>query len=93
VSHAVAESAKFDVKRDPATQCEVKVGDTGLEHPPLALSKTPISGEGGAKSGARHAPKQLSDPGLAMIMESWPSLPEHIRAAMKALVLIAREQR
>ncbi|MHC4743737.1 MAG: tyrosine-type recombinase/integrase, partial [Planctomycetota bacterium] len=31
VSHPVKESAKFDVKRDPATLCEAKVGDTGLE--------------------------------------------------------------
>jgi len=31
VSHPVRESAKFDVKRNPATQCEALVGDTGLE--------------------------------------------------------------
>ena len=31
VSHPIRESAKYDVKRDPATQCEAKVGDAGFE--------------------------------------------------------------
>jgi len=71
------------------------MGDTGLEHPPLALSKTPISGEGGAKSDARLAPKQVKHPeidtqnlppDLAEIVAVWPELPGHIKAAVKALV-------
>jgi hypothetical protein len=32
------------------------MGDTGLEHPPLALSKTQFLDKGGAKSDARNAP-------------------------------------
>ncbi|MHC4742632.1 MAG: hypothetical protein ACYS8Z_12010 [Planctomycetota bacterium] len=72
------------------------MGDTGLEHPPLALSKTLISGEGGAKSDARRAqkaenrPKNLP-PDLAEIVAKWPTLQEHIRAAIKALVQVAEE--
>ena len=30
-SHPVSESAKFDVKRDPASQCETSVGRVGIE--------------------------------------------------------------
>ncbi|MGD1041508.1 MAG: hypothetical protein ABR913_00425 [Sedimentisphaerales bacterium] len=65
------------------------MGDTGLEHPPLEQSKTSISASGGAKSGAPNAPKASQtpqDPDLAMVVEHWPNLPEHIRAAIKALV-------
>lgn len=58
----------------------------GHEHPPLALSKTPISGEGGAKSGAHDAPKVPADPDLALIVDRWPNLPEPIRQAVLALV-------
>ena len=68
------------------------MGDTGLEHPPLALPKTPISGEGGAKSDARRAPKPSSDPDLAEVVSRWPELPEHIKAAVKALVRTAEGQ-
>ena len=62
---------------------------------PLALSKTAIPEEGGAKSDARLAPKQVNDPkidtpnlppDLAEIVTAWPDLPEHIREAIKMLV-------
>jgi len=61
------------------------MGRVGIEHPPLAQSKTPISESGGAESGAHDAPKPIQDPVLTEIVAAWPQLPEHIRAAIKAL--------
>ncbi len=61
------------------------MGDAGQEHPPVAVSKTPISEGGGAKSDARCAPAKTKDPDLDMVVNKWPELPEHIKAAIKAL--------
>ena len=62
------------------------MGPPGHEHPPLTAPKTPISGSGGAKSDAPDAPKASQDADLAAIVKAWPGLPEHIKAAIKALL-------
>jgi len=62
------------------------MGDEGIEHPPLALSEAAISRSGGAKSGAHDAPNPMHDSDLALIVDRWPMLPEHIKAAVKALI-------
>ena len=62
------------------------MGDAGIERPPLALSETAISAEDGAKSGALPAPDVIHDADLAEITAAWSKLPEHIQAAIMALV-------
>jgi hypothetical protein len=68
------------------------MGDMGLEHSPLALSKTAISAESGAKSHAHDAPSPIHDPDLTRIVAVWQQLPEHIKAAVMALVQSASKQ-
>jgi hypothetical protein len=41
---------------------------------------------GGAKSGALAVEKPTIDPALAAILDAWPTLPEPIKAAIRALV-------
>jgi len=62
------------------------MGRVGHEHPTLTVSKTAISGSGGAKSDAPDAPKPTQDADLTAIIKAWPDLPEHIKQAIKALV-------
>lgn len=67
------------------------MGDAGLERPRLLLSKTAISTIGGANSGARNAPntpQTTQDSDLALVVDRWPNLPEHIKATVKALIQI-----
>ena len=62
------------------------MGRVGHEHPPLPVSKTPISAEGGAKSDAHNAPNTLCDPDLARLVKAWPSLPKHIKTEINRLI-------
>ncbi len=63
-----------------------RMGDEGIEHPPLALSKTPILETPSAKEGAPRAENTPVDPDLAEVNAAWPKLPEHIKAAVLALI-------
>lgn len=58
------------------------MGRGGHEHPPLALSKTPISESGGTESGTLNS----KDSDLPLVVERWPELPEHIKKAIEVLV-------
>ena len=55
----------------------------GIEQSALKGSKTAISKKGGAKCGALQS---KNDPDLQLIIDRWPELPGHIKAAIKALV-------
>ena len=70
---------------------EAPVGLVGHEHPALTRPKTSISQTPRAKSSAPHSQKSSPDPDLAKVEEVWPELPEHIKAAIKALVRTAIE--
>jgi hypothetical protein len=62
------------------------MGRIGFEHPPVKVSKTPISESGGAKTDTRHAPKAPKDADLDIVVKAWTELPEHIKEAIKALI-------
>ncbi len=66
----------------------------GAEHPAQTPRKKAISDQGGAESGAPDAPNALrrpNDPSLCRIIDTWPDLPEAIRAGIVAMVRAAVE--
>ena len=53
---------------------------------PVSASETPISEKRGTESGTPDAQNTPLEPDLALIVDRWPNLPEHIRQAVRALV-------
>ena len=62
------------------------MGDTGLEHLAKTPGKTSNSKASGAESGAVVDEIGSIDPDLLRISEAWPTLPEHLRKAVLAIV-------
>jgi hypothetical protein len=68
------------------------MGDEGIEHPPLAGSKRPISensSESGTDSGTldgESADSDDSDPDLQLVIQRWPGLAPELRAAIVRMV-------
>jgi hypothetical protein len=58
----------------------------GIEHPSSTLSKTPISREASAKSGALHARNDPQDPELAYLTNRWPTLHPALKSQIMAIV-------
>lgn len=91
----------MEQKQCNATQCDTVrsgIGAKGIEQCALAGSKTPILGEGGAKSGARSAPNQASGggtlpPDLAEIVAAWPELPAYLKTGFTASIRAYLEDR
>jgi hypothetical protein len=59
---------------------------SGVEHTPNSTGKHALRDQSGAKSGAPIAETQPIDPDLTALVAAWPKLPDHIRAAIRALV-------
>jgi len=62
------------------------MGDDGLEPTQESSGNRGGGDQSGAECGAVGAPKSTFGPELAAVVEAWPELPEHIRAAILALV-------
>jgi len=60
---------------------------------PVSASKTPIPQERGTESGTVEGEDTPKDPELALIVERWPKLSEHIRAAVLTLVRTSAENK
>ncbi len=62
------------------------MGGRRFEQTALTPQKTPIPETRGTESGTPNGENTSSDPDLALIQDRWPTLPEHIKAAILALV-------
>jgi len=69
------------------------MGPTGFERPPKIPRNSDNSQTGGAESGARGAPHRPSDPGLTVIVTTWPGLPDTMKAGILAMVRAVTETR
>ena len=73
--------------KNEALRCNARPQWAGQDSPPpLTASKTPISKGSDAKSDAHDAPEAVQAPDLTIVVKAWPTLPVHIKAAIKALV-------
>ena len=59
------------------------MGDEGIEHPPLALSKTLISPSDSAPDSAPKGENTPLDPDLARLIEAWSALSDEARAGIR----------
>ena len=64
-------------------------GEGGIRTARKSLGKTARSKDSGAKSGALATQIGPIDPGLALLIEAWPTLLEPIRAGILAMVRAA----
>ena len=69
----------------PADSGDFKVGDIGTELPAFLPGKRGIVGEGGQKSGALPAD-------LALVVETWPTLPDDAKRRIVGIVKAARDR-
>jgi len=69
------------------------MGVTGFEHPTESSRNNVGHDQRGAECGALCARNGLIDPRLVVIAESWPMLPEPIRAGILAMVRAAKGAR
>jgi len=67
-----------------------QVPEEGLEHPTKTPRNIAPSETGGAESGAQPAPKAISDPALADLIDAWADLPEPVRRGILAMVEAAK---
>jgi hypothetical protein len=62
----------------------------GIELPQQSTGNSSINPQSGAESGALDAQNRPCDADLAEVVQSWPSLPEALRAGILAMVRAAR---
>ncbi|MGA2061867.1 MAG: hypothetical protein ABSG67_15380 [Thermoguttaceae bacterium] len=65
------------------------MGDTGFELSPKSSGNTGFSEIGGTKSGTLGAQSDDFPPDLAVVVSTWPDLPEALRQSIVAMVRAA----